>query len=239
MRAIELLEDQYEPVALGDDVNASIMLAAKYMRLHCQPWINTVGLKHIVYRGTKTTNPIYVRAVRSDRTPRDSIQPMHTLFDELITMAGGVANRTNSAFVTSDLSIANIYGNPRIAIPAGNFNYTWSPIWKDWYAHISNNRLNLAPLMRKKVAEELKELYSNIFRYDDPVSKKANDKFMKRIYSIKSYDPALVSKAILADEGILEAIKTGSELMIKCDAILYIDSDLYKRVLEQYNEQNA
>jgi hypothetical protein len=246
MRAIELLEDQYEPVALGDNKYTNVNLAVKYMLEHCQPWIQAVGLNRIVYRGTNTTNDVFVRAVRDDRKPRDSGQPIHELFNKLITMAGGIANRSNSAFLAGNSTSAGIYGNVRVAIPAGEFNYTWSPKWSDWYVDLVGTNLAFGQIMYPEMKHELVKRYREEM---DPLSFTAppaetRKAFNNILYDINNYDPIAVKHTILADKNLIEAVESGYELMVKCPAVLYIEYDVYvdyvvPNYLEQQNEQNA
>ena len=246
MRAIELLEDQYEPVAIDGGQFDIVHKTLLYMRTHCQPWLNAVGLDKVAYRGTNTNNLVFVRAVRNDRAPRDSTQPIHELFNKLIAMAGGVANRSNSAFLTSNRTSANIYGVPKVAIPAGEFNYTWSPKWSDWYVDLVGTNLAFGQLMYSDVKKEFLKRYREEM---DPLSftsppLEARKAFNNILYDINNYDPLAVQHTILADRNLKEAIDTGYELMVKCDAILYIEPEFYRDIivpkyLEQYNEQNA
>jgi hypothetical protein len=55
------------------------------------------------------------------------------LYNTIIAKLGGVANRSNSIFVTGKREEASGYGKAYIVFPIGNFNYTWSPAWADWY----------------------------------------------------------------------------------------------------------
>ena len=118
---------------------------AKFIKEHCQPWLSqTRNGYQVVYRGLKGVNNFgedarladnfaFIKDVRSDRKPKDTAPSLHALFDELIAKAGKVANRSNSMFVTGSPSRAKEYGKLFVVFPVGEFNYTWSYEYEDWY----------------------------------------------------------------------------------------------------------
>lgn len=243
MRAIDLIEavDPYEPVSYDAGGNDStITRTVAFMHEHCQPWLNAVPLDTPVYRGTHTTNKVFVRAVRPDRDPRDSNWDVHDLYNKLIEMVGGVANRTNSAFVTSSTVSANIYGNVRVAIPAGNFNYTWSPVWSDWFVNLGKSRAMLAKIMYANERNDMRRLFASmnsdfsehVGRYNE-----YETEFERILYDTNSYDPLAVKSTIRADDSIKSAIASGNEIMLKCNAILYVDPHFYfDYIVPKYKE---
>ncbi len=224
MRATELLEsdDQYEPVSL-DYIPASSLVASvvKFMRSHCQPWLNATDINNPVFRGTHTTNDVFFRKVRPDRNPRDTELNIHKLYNKLIAMVGGHANRTNSAFVSSYRATAGIYGNIRVAIPVGKFRYTWSPVWNDWYTGMTGSRQMLTALMYPAEGKQLSKLIHDRMFGDD------TSEIDRLLYDLSNYDPAKVKEIIYADKELNKAIASGNEIMVECDAILYIAPELY------------
>lgn len=229
MRATELLESdgQYEPVSL-DYLPASSLVASvvKFMRMRCQPWLNATDINNPVFRGTKTKDDVFLRKVRPDRIPRDTEPRIHDLYNKLIAMVGGHANRTNSAFVSSYRATAGIYGNIRVAIPIGEFNYTWSPVWNDWYTGLSGSKQMLTALMYPAEGKLLsKLLHDRMFG----LSRKGDDfsEIDRLLYDLNNYDPAKVNEVLYADKELKKAISSGNEIMVECDAILYIAPELY------------
>jgi len=100
-----------------------------------RPWLNQTDNGKIgVYRGSDAgdNNYAYIRAVRDNRRPKDSDASQHEMFNKLIAVAGGIANRNNSMFVTGDESLAETFGKTWVVIPQGKFHYTWNTRWRDW-----------------------------------------------------------------------------------------------------------
>lgn len=109
---------------------------ADFLRKDAAPWFKAIGNpKKKVYRGTSslpTGTEFAVKAIRKDRKPRDVSRKWTQLLNARIAKIGGIANRTNSAFVTSSWHQAAVYGSPFVFVPLGEFHYTWSPEWHDW-----------------------------------------------------------------------------------------------------------
>jgi hypothetical protein len=112
---------------------------AKFLKEHCQSWLSQTNNGYLtVYRGLKglgeeADNLAFIKDVRLDRKPKDTAPSLHNLFNDLIAKAGKVANRSNSMFVTGSPSRAKEYGKLFVIFPIGNFNYTWSYEYEDWY----------------------------------------------------------------------------------------------------------
>jgi hypothetical protein len=109
-----------------------------YIKQNCKPWLveSKKGLNY-VYRGFSGNprNLAFLKDVRQNRRPRDSGRKQHEVMDFMITACGKVANRSNSIFTTSDISTATEYGTAYVAIPVGNFHYTWHVDLDDWHGH--------------------------------------------------------------------------------------------------------
>lgn len=122
---------------------------AKYITKYCQPWLSQTNKgAMIVYRGFSYLGniegyrlsgqhaPLYfTRAVRQDRQPRNTNKKMHDKINTALADCGAVANRTNSVFVTGSHQQASYYGTVYVVIPVGQFKYTWSPYYTDWYEY--------------------------------------------------------------------------------------------------------
>ena len=113
----------------------------------------------VFYRGA-SAHPdhalAFVKGVRSDRVPKDTLEDYHDYLNAMITAVGGTANRSNTAAVTANEGDAGEYGLPYVAIPLGDFSYTWSPIWKDWYEFSGELSFGRAAinLLKPKIANQ-------------------------------------------------------------------------------------
>ena len=105
----------------------------EFIRANCQPWLAaTKNGQHKVYRGVDENITAWIQNVRSDRSPKDTNESRHHMFNAIISRAGGIANRSNAAFVSGDKYTADTYGTPYVIFPIGDFRYTWSPEYADW-----------------------------------------------------------------------------------------------------------
>lgn len=124
-----------DPDALSHPMEALTDLA-KFIKHNCSQWMKQSGGTP-VYRGYtnrrqggykwRPQDSIMIAPVRGDRKPMDSSPKFHDYMNAEIQKLGLVANRSNSAFVTGDRHVAENFGDLYIAIPIGDFKYTWSP----------------------------------------------------------------------------------------------------------------
>ncbi|HKK68826.1 MAG TPA: hypothetical protein VJ946_11465 [Bacteroidales bacterium] len=191
--------------------NAKIIRA--FVQEHCQPWIKKSG-NQVVYRGTHR-NPqeysAFVSGIRKNRRPRDSAAYQHRYFNTMIKMAGGVANRTNSMFVSGSSFHAAEYGIRYVVYPMGEFHYTWHAGWSDWYAETNGFYADIMPNVLPDDWDEL----------DD-------DATLDLMWNPKNIDPEKVKKAVRVDRGLKEAIKLHHEILIAAEKAVYIEEDFYR-----------
>jgi len=223
MRLQELFEDMYAPNRIDYESTEDLVdKVVGYIEDNCRPWLEASG-GMLVYRGATVTNPVwaYTRKVRQDRLPMNSSEEMHDLFNGLIAMAGGVANRDNSVFVTSDPGEARMYGDVHVVLPVGPFNYTWSPHWSDWYSDLrtEGGKHDLRSLLRQSV----RLAAGPRIRGED-----------SGLLDPGNYDPVQVQRFIYADRELPRAIKSGHEIMISCNTVLYLDPAFYKANISKY-----
>ena len=118
------------------DYAAMAQQVVAYMRANAKPWLaQTKNGALMVYRGIEDdsiTAHAFTQNIRQDRRPKDTDKQRHQAFNKVIAAAGGVANRSNAAFVSGDKPTAESYGRPFVFVPVGDFRYTWSPEYADW-----------------------------------------------------------------------------------------------------------
>lgn len=146
-----------------------------------QPWLHNINhdLDNVVYRGLekkitgveRVTNPVV------DRKPVDSPPFLHSNFNDIIRENNLVANRSNSIFTTGSRKMSLRYGNPYVILPIGNFHFTWSTDFKDWF------RISILRARPRLMNAKLDELSESL----------AGD-----------------------DESLIEAIRSGHEIMLHC-----------------------
>lgn len=184
---------------------------AKILYNDCEPWLDATN-GEIVYRGIKKyPEHLYgfVKPVRGNRDPLDTPSDRHDILNTLIKQAGGIANRSNSMFVTSSPGVASHYGRVFAVFPIGNFNYTWSPIWADWHNDLTWSAIN--SLLKKP------NDITHTDAYVDVVTK-----IKKLVQNPDNVDLKSLKEGIRVNEGLAEAIAESQEIMIQCDSALYI-----------------
>lgn len=140
-----------------------------FIKENCSEWLQKSN-GTVLYRSTRDPgeelNPYAkIMKVRTNRRPVDTPDYIHQAFNEAIRLAGGVANRSNSLFTTPDYNNAASYGeysgseHTFIVMPIGEFHYTWSPKFPDWFVDIVQNSELVDYLYEDKVKEILIKLY--------------------------------------------------------------------------------
>jgi hypothetical protein len=155
-------KNPYKPEVIADlDMQEAAIAAANkiatFIRTKCKPWLAASKNGSItIYRGISDRGGLaFTKKTREDRRPKDTGAARHQAFNAAIAAAGGVANRSNSLFSSSDDDVAMQYGTAYVLIPVGNFNYTWSPNWDDWTG--SAEMSDLAELLAPKALSQKQE----------------------------------------------------------------------------------
>lgn len=232
MRLFEI--EQYTDSSVGgssDDAVAQFIL--DYIKEHAQPWINEIkeNFSKKVYRGIdrqyKDSPPAFVKNIRTDRRPRDTLPYRHDAFNAMLSAAGAVANRSNSAFTTSIFADAKLYGTPFVFIPLGNFNYTYALAWKDWAEDVNVNSIYY--MLKDEVREKLPPLQK---WYDSTLEVE------HVIADPNSYDQKKINQRIKHDKDLNSAINAEVEIMIAAKAGLYIKPQMYEMIASKMPPPN-
>jgi hypothetical protein len=254
-------ENKFDPKQIGkltSDIDELASRVRTFINQNCKPWLRKSGGR-IVYRGMQhNTSTAFTRAIRTDRVPMDSSPMMHEVMNFMIQRVGGTANRSNSAFVINDYSSAwNYGGNVYVAMPVGEFTYTWSPQWGDWMSDFKDNEAWEDVIDFEKISQTLspqrwEQMYQEYKRDPDrdhfgvKLSKSdfIEDTTIEMLYKmvdrgsaqeiIQHIDVEKVKQHINVDTGLPEAIRSTNEIMIHCEKMLYIDEDFLQQVSEEY-----
>lgn len=220
---------------LGQDQQSGYTVA-NFIRQHCGKWLAEIGRpNYVFYRGAKLADPVdtaKVLPIPKNRPPRDSTPIQNAAFIAMIKAAGGVANRFNSAFVTSKFSSATEYGDVYVFMPIGDFHYTWSTEWADWTRDLKSQDIIrwLKPEIRQrfKAPEGSYDEYS-IKMLPDPLER-------MRIVSNPDSFVREVDSVIVADKGLPNARLARHEVMVSAEMGLYIDHTFYSKLVEPFLE---
>lgn len=195
--------------------------ATDIIKTQCQPWMKaTDNGAYFVFRGTNSFNAdgyAFIKPTRLDRKPRDTSKVYHTIFNSILDISGSIANRNNSIFCSGDPQVSKTYGSNYVVFPIGEFHYTWSPVWEDWTVDLSLREIS--NLIKTKDPKKF------IDAEDDP------DEQLKYLINFvddaNNYDMDALHKALKVDTGLIDAIRSGTEIMIHCSSALYVDSEAY------------
>lgn len=111
------------------DVSMTKTRLLEYIKKNCSVAVQAIqSQKTMILRGSSYDRhrEIFIGNTRNNRPPKDSLNVGQEKFDNLITMAGGIAKRSNSIFVTGSEDLAENFGKIFYVFPFdGKFHYTW------------------------------------------------------------------------------------------------------------------
>lgn len=207
MRAFQILRENTSQQFYHDDSeDVSAEKVRDFIMTNCQPWMKaTKNGEMIVFRGGAYLGEIFIKDTREDRKPKDSSLKKHEAFNDILKVAGSPANRSNSMFVTGSYGEAFEFGRPYVCFPIGEFNYAWSPVWRDWTRQLHSRQIKEL-LLKPEVADSIDDLYTLWQVIKDP----------------NNFDMKKVHEAIVVNSRLHEAIKVEHEIMIQCKSALYV-----------------
>lgn len=202
--------------------------AEEFIMDNCRPWLNQTNNGQLyVFRGIQdlaaSDAVFFTKNIRLDRKPTDTHEYYTKAFNLIIEMAGGQANRNNSLFCTGNHEVASSYGRPFIVLPIGDFNYTWSPFWKDWY----NNKRSIIKACVNDSSNKKIDEYKSMWHSDVISFAEMQTKEEKIITNPESYSIENIKKAIKVNTNIHDAIESHNEIMIRASKALYVSPEFY------------
>ena len=209
---------------------------AFFMKYKCARWMSLTnnGMRKI-YRGNTEEgddtdedlgSTVFIRTNLENRQPRGMALTEANVMNKLISIAGGIANRTNSTFSTGDVNYAGEFGPVHVYVPIGNFNMTWSPEWYVWNNDIWNPE-TISRLLLKPISYEPADFNVNV-RY--PTSIPRNIAATLDQMPLENFNEIEIKK-IIKTGGVVAAVSSGHELMIRSDQGLMIAPAIYKKAL--------
>lgn len=212
---------------------------ANFIKQNCGQWLSLVGGgRAAFYRGitllTLNNGTAAVAPIRKDRPPRDSSRIQNIAFTAMITAAGGIANRNNSAFITASRKAAMAFGNPYVFMPLGDFHYTWSTIWKDWTAELPP--MVIIEFLKPEIKQQFKTDTTSPSAYAQVYSMGMvpNELDRAAIFSNPNNYIDEIKLIIKSEAGLKEAWKAKHEVMVAAEAGLYINPEFYSDFVEKF-----
>lgn len=93
-----------------------------------------------LYRGIQDYDDLIVKSIRSDRNPTDLDPIRHNLSIEAYKKLGIAAHRGNSIFCSTDLEVAEAWGDTYIVFPTDPFKFSYLA---NWYSYAEKHLAEL------------------------------------------------------------------------------------------------
>lgn len=193
--------------------NANII--ADIIKRDCSKWLKEVKnpSKSLIYRGSKSVslgkNLLTKKSVRTDRSPKDTPKKMHDYIDNWFNKKFGIKFRSQALFVSGDKDIANQFGKVWIVFPINDYDYLWSPFFKDMTEDIDD-----AIMTRVKKLFNSYELSKEDFEYIQKYGSYASISIYR---GNEILDYVLDKAEYKMNLNLTAAIKQGLEIMIYTD----------------------
>ncbi len=167
---------------------------------------------NLLYRGAEHIYPNFTKVVpRTDRTPLTSPKRLHDKLDNEFKDLFGWKPRSEGVFVSGSQDTAEGYGKVFITFPKDGFYYLWSNKIEDLY-----NDLDAPYYMIDTSLAKIRFGAEHV----ENLKKKSDQKIAKTILSYQT-------------DNLEKAIKSGHEIMMKCD-YYYVIRDEHRMYV--YNE---
>jgi hypothetical protein len=182
--------------------------------------------RNFLYRGSnRKTDSIIKVKTRTDRVPLTSTIEFHNYMDEFFGEKFRWRARSEGVFTTGKEYDAAGYGGssrPYLFFPIGSFKFIWSTRISDLYSLQSTF----------VVLSDLKD------RIDLLIKKTEGDKNNPTLVAMKrslKTEKGYFNKnlATYIDKNLEKAIKSGNEIMFKCDEYYLVDSGYEDAILER------
>jgi hypothetical protein len=212
--------------------------------------------EYALYHGTRMRdNFSYFRTleINQHRSPTDTPLRLHQMWNNAFNQAGLKAHRGNSIFASGNYNTgASHNAYPVILVPIGNFNFTWNEDVEDLYnVEVYQNLIKNGYL--KFTEDGLEKFFQNNHRYikekleahgvdistvDEFIKFVMNDKnyiIFQMAPSVKSFEEVGFVDNNLSDyvkkhyksTGLLEAIRSGVEIMINAPKVYVIHNRFF------------
>lgn len=203
---------------------------ANTIKRDCSKWLKEVKnpKEFPVYRGSRedltsknftvTYPPTHIgpilnkKSVRTDRRPKDTSKKLHDYVDGWLNKQFNIKFRSQSVFVTGDVSKAVDFGLTYLVFPIGDYDYCWSHDFKDMTEDIDNAiRFRVEKLFKSGdlsqrdfnyIKQDYGFLISGILNIDD------GEDILDYVLNEAGYK---------MNSDLLKAIRMGNEIMISCD----------------------
>lgn len=210
--------------------NANIKDIKKYILKNCQPYLNDIGgiqniYKYVLYRGANIDSGVKIIEPYKKRRPMITAKELHAAASQAMDELGIKARRDNSIFVTGSMGEAGGYGSIFVAVPIGEYDFSWSKRVFDF-----STESNIQYFVRQRIITSADssitrdDMLRSYFTYEqiheliDDGNLKINYEKLRAFFE-KHYKTTDIKKAI----------QSNNEIMINGRCLL-IDAVLFRRL---------
>lgn len=154
-------------------------------------------------RGMSNKEPVFQGVPRPDRKSLSTPQFISDMVDDWFNQYGFVANRSNSLFVTSNWSMAEMYGQVYMIFPVNGFDYTWFERSSDFWGDLTS---------LKEVRDLLK--YAIGKKQQNQITSQDAEEIGIDLETLKKEVEWIIMRSTPKKTNIDEAIQIGHEIMI-------------------------
>jgi hypothetical protein len=123
------------PASMRDKDKLRFLKVCRFIEENCSEYLRYMKKSSsLLYRGSRDIDPktvYFIGASRLNRRPLDTPKKIQKNVDELLSLGGCKAIRSNSIFCISNSLGADGYGHIFCIFPCDGFSYTWSK-HEDW-----------------------------------------------------------------------------------------------------------
>lgn len=102
----------------------------------CKPFLKDIrNARNFLYRGMKEQKNFVKKKVRTDRSPMNTPEDLHELYDRYFKEKFGWNARSNAVFANGNSLEASQYGREFMIFPIGNYKFVWSPEVEDLFVN--------------------------------------------------------------------------------------------------------
>lgn len=181
----------------------------------CKPFLRELGflnrssdVSDLVYRGLSAEGTLIQKTPRVDRKPKSTSKAVHELVDDWFKGHFGFRYRSKGVFATGSIIEAASYGRPYTIFPIGNFDFVWSPQYKDLFPVVSG-------AIKQTLVDNgiIDDGFISWLNYSDAL-RSVND--IPKIGSIAAMET--LNNGGYTDENLKAAIASRNEIMFRCNS---------------------
>lgn len=185
------------------------------IKINCSQYLNAVTQEgQLLWHGSNnfhqngSLQSVVETSSRNDRKPQLTDLSTSNKIDELLSISGFKALRSNSTFTTSSLRTAGSYGHPYMIFPWDGFSFTWSDKLRDLTTDMNVSRYDVDSFT-KVITDKNNPLYDG-----EQINYWTYKTTQQSLEDLKLTSEEFIATYKFYDENLQAAIHSGNEVMI-------------------------